>query len=85
MNIHLYIDQLVLEGLPVSGGQADLIKSAVEAELKQLLTDGMLAPNLRTKGSLASIQSKELHIAAEETPTSLGLQIGQILYGSIRK
>ena len=52
MNIHVHIERLVLDGLPVAPGRGDLVREAVEAELTRLLAEGGLVPGLTSGGAL---------------------------------
>jgi hypothetical protein len=40
MDIKLHIEQLVLNGLPITPSQKPLVKAAAEAELTRLVTEG---------------------------------------------
>ena len=85
MNIHLHIDQLVLDGLPVEAGDAAAVQAGVEAELTRLLATGAVAPGLRTGGARASVPSEDIHLTGDETPATLGRQIGRAVYGGISR
>ena len=45
-NIHLHIERLVLDGLPIDRGQGPHVQAAVEAELTRLLTENGLDATL---------------------------------------
>lgn len=83
MNVHLHIDHLVLDGLPVDAGQGEVVQAAVQAELTRLLVSSDLAPGLRSGGARPSVRSENIHLTGDETPTTLGQQIGQAVYGGI--
>ena len=55
MDIKLHIEQLVLNGLPITSSQKPLVKAAVEAELTRLVADGGLTPELASGVVMPSI------------------------------
>jgi len=83
MNIHLHIERLVLDGLPITGQQAPLVQAAIEAEMTRLLTTQGLAANLQAGGALPTIRADALQFAPGSSPTHLGAQIAQAVYGGI--
>jgi hypothetical protein len=85
MTIHLHIDQLVLDGLPVETCDAAVVQAAVEMELTRLFTNGAIAPGLRTGGARASVPSQGIRLTGNETPAIVGQQIGRAVYGGISK
>jgi hypothetical protein len=85
MNIHLHIDHLVLDGLPVEAGHGPHVQAAVEAELTRLLASGTLTTGLRMGGARPSVPSNDIHLTGHDTPASLGQQIGQAVYGGISR
>ncbi|MEA3276257.1 MAG: hypothetical protein U9Q81_13400 [Pseudomonadota bacterium] len=85
MNVHLHIDELVLEGLPLEATDAAAVKAAVETELTRLLANGGLAPDLRTGGARASVPAGDIHLGGDRTPSDLGRQIGRTLYRGINR
>ena len=44
MNITLYIERLVFDGLSIASGEAAFVQAAVEAELRRLLANELFAP-----------------------------------------
>lgn len=85
MNVHLRIDHVVLEGLPVEQGDDRLLQAAVEAELTRLLADGPITPDLHTGGGRLSLQSEDIHVTDNDTPATLGRKVGRAVHGAISR
>jgi len=84
MNINLYIERLVLDGLPITRSQGALVQAAVEAELAQLLSDGGLASTLQSGGASPSMRADAIQLAGESHPAQIGHQIARAVYGGLR-
>lgn len=80
MNIHLHIERLVLDGLPIASIEAARVQAAVEAELGRLLANGFSAP-----ASLAQdrIAGGEIQMGPGARPHELGRAIGQSVFASL--
>jgi hypothetical protein len=85
LNINLHIERLVLDGLPVARHDAPLVQAAVEAELSRLLTARGLSPSLSQDGALPAVRGDSLQLASESSPSQLGTQIAQAVYGGLSK
>jgi hypothetical protein len=85
MNIHVHIERLILDGLPIGVGQGALVQATVEAELARLLVQGGLAPNLQSGGALAGLRAEAIRVTAESSPAQLGQAIAQSVYAGIGK
>ena len=83
MNVHLHIDRLVLEGLPVTAAQGPLVQAAVEAELAWLLTDRGLAPGLLAGGALRRTTGTALGMSPDATPGELGTGVARSVHGGL--
>ncbi len=83
MNINLHVDRLVLDGLNVGPGGGASIGRAVEAELSRLLSEGGLAPGLRSGGSIPAIRGGSIGIGGDEKPSKLGREIARSVYNGI--
>ena len=84
MNVHLHIEQLVLEGLPVAAGDGGAIGAAVETELTRLLAGGISGPGLRG-GARDAVAGADVQLTGDDTPLSVGRQIGRAVYGGINR
>ena len=85
MNIRLYIESLILDGLEMGPGDGAKVKAAVEAELSRLLADGGIAPGLHGGGSLARIRANPVSTGRDKSPRALGEKIARSVYGGIGK
>ena len=82
MNINLHIERLVLDGVNIAPGQRDLLQASVTTELTQLLTNGGLMGNLVEGVSLPRLSASSIQLTGN-SPTQLGQQIAQSVYGGI--
>ena len=82
-NIHLYIDRLILDGLPVDRMHAPQVQMAVEAELRRLLTEQGLGNSLGAGGAVPSVPARGMQFSASSTPKQMGNQIAQSVYSAI--
>ncbi len=82
MNIHLHIERLILDGLPVETRDGGIVRSAVEVELTRLLSAGGLAKSLATGGAFASLPANTMQ-ASDARPQPLGQQIARAVYSGI--
>ena len=81
MNIHLHIEQLVLDGLPVTGGEGALVQAAVEFELTRLLAEGRL--NHLKNGAVAHSFAPAIQVAQSADAMRLGHQIARAVHSSL--
>jgi hypothetical protein len=82
-SIHLHIDRLILDGLPVTAAQGPQVRAAMEAELSRLLTEGGLHPSLSSGGSLPQLPAAAMPLPAAAQPKPLGATIARAMYGRI--
>ena len=80
-NIHLHIERLVLDGVPVNGAQA--LQGAVEAELGRLLAASGLAASLAAGAAVPSLRVGDIRLAAGQGVDVLGGQIAGAVFGGI--
>jgi len=85
MKINLHIERLILDGLPVASNQGPLVQAALEAELARLLGVNGLSRELRAGGAVPEVAAGPLQLTTESTPSKLGQQIAQAVYGGIGK
>jgi hypothetical protein len=82
-NIHLHIERLILDGLPIERSQGPVVQAAVEAELSRLLTENGLAADLQSGGAMPSVNANGIQLASASSPAQMGQQIAQSVYGGI--
>lgn len=85
MNINLHIELLILDGLPVRGGQGTEVQQALERELTRLLATGELQNAWPSGGNVHRLRTAAIQIAQETRPVRLGEQIAGAVYGGVGK
>ena len=83
MKIHVHIERLILDGLPLEKGQGPEIQAAVERELTRLLTAGGLGGQWQSGAAVPRIRASGMQLANVIRPNRLGEQIGQSVYSGI--
>ena len=82
MNINLYIERLVLEGVDIAPHQRHVLHASVTAELARMFSSSSLAPGFAAGFSVANISTGGVQLTGNN-PTQLGQQIAQSVYGGI--
>lgn len=85
MSIDLYIESLLLEGLPLQRGQEHQVRRAMERELTTLLAGGALHGALRSGGAIDHLQATALQATGTIRPTDLGKQVARSVFGGLAK
>ncbi|MGH8474299.1 MAG: hypothetical protein ACRER2_00760 [Methylococcales bacterium] len=83
MNINLYIERLVLDGVDIAAGHSHLLQTNVKSEMARLLTENGLSPSLAQGIALPRIAASKIRLNDINNPTQLGHQIAQSVYGEI--
>jgi hypothetical protein len=83
MSVHIHIERLILDGLPVTRSQAPLVQAAVESELARLVAQGGLAPDFSGGGAMPYVQAGAMQVTSSNDAAALGRQIAQSVYGGI--
>ena len=83
MNINVLIERLVLDGLPITRSQGRIVQAAVEAELARLIAAGELKTDLLGGGARPYASANAIQLASDDSPTRIGQQIAQSVYGGI--
>jgi len=91
MPIHLTIDRIVLDGLPLDAEDGAVLQRAVEAEVTRLLADPETtadavsrAPGLRRGGSRAWVRGGALAPSTDLSPDRLGRAIARATIDGLR-
>ena len=82
-NIHLHIERLILDGLPLERSQGPHVQAAVEAELARLLTTNGLGEQFQSGGAVPSVRTAGIQLENGNSSIEIGQQIAQSVYGSI--
>jgi len=79
--IHLHIERLVVEGLPVDWRHGGALQSAVETELARLFrSDGFPGAASRAE---ADVAAGSIRLAADAGPWVIGREVGRRVYSSL--
>lgn len=85
MNIHLHIERLVLDGVPVPPDQSPHLQAAIESELSRLLSAGAIAAEFQVGASLNLIRAGHIQLSSDSGPAEVGRQIAGAVHGGIAK
>lgn len=80
-SIEVYIEELVLHGLPLTRGQGSDVQAAVETELARLLTDRGL--NHSASGATPHLSAGSIQLTRDNKPAHLGHQIARTIYSRL--
>ncbi len=83
-DIHLHIERLVLEGLPIERSESAVVQAAVEAELTRLLSENGIAAQFQSGGAVPQVRAPGLQLTSNSS-AQIGQQIAQSVYGGIGK
>ena len=83
MKIHLHIERVLLDGLPVTSAQGPLVQQAIEQELARLLETHGLAHELRPGATVPRVRAGSLRLSKENPPASLGQGIAKAVHEGI--
>ena len=81
--IRLYIDKVVLDGLPVDRLQAPQVQCAIEEELTRLLAENGLAAELCAGRAVPHVRANGIHLETDSKPVQIGTQIAQSIFSGI--
>jgi hypothetical protein len=81
MNINVFIERLILDGLPIDRTQGPLIHAAVEIELRRLLAErGM---DQSSGGAVPYLPATAIQLTRDSGPAHLGHQIAGAIHGTL--
>jgi len=88
MTIHVHIERLILDGLPLGPGGGARVQAAVEAELARLLAAGSLAEGGIAQawpagGAVPAVAAAPIQLTTGARPAEIGGQIARSVYGGI--
>ncbi len=81
MKIHLHIERVVLDGVPVD--QPRTLRKALAQELTSRLMEGGLLPELRSGGAVPHVGGGAIELSQRFHPARLGSQIAGAVYHGI--
>jgi hypothetical protein len=80
MRIHLHIERVVLDGVPVSATERPLLHIAMETELTELLRNGELSDELRAGTALAHLRAGAVRVGKDSNAKRLGTDIAHVVF-----
>ncbi len=83
MKIDVYIDRLLLEGLPITSAQGAQVQAAVEKELARMLAAGGLSEHLRKGGATRAVRAGGVRFSKAQEPATLGQSIARAVHQGI--
>jgi len=83
MKIHIHIERIVLDGLPVPYHRQAELRTAVEKELGRLFTSKGPPNGLQSGGAVPHISADRIQWTDENHTTELGQQIARSVYGGL--
>jgi hypothetical protein len=81
MNINVFIERLVLDGLPISPSQGGLVGKAVETELARLLSEQGLSH--LSAGDVPRLSANSIQVTHDCNPVQLGHQIARAIHDTL--
>lgn len=83
MKIHVHIERLILDGLPLGPSGGSRVQAAVEAELARLLVEGNIAEAWPAGGAVSAVPVAPIQLSADARPAEIGGKIAASVYGGI--
>ncbi len=83
MPIHVSIERLILDGVPLVPHARPVLVAALEAELGLLLAEAGLAPELLTGAALPRVLAPPITLVPETPAAELGRQVARAVYAGI--
>lgn len=80
MTVHLRIDRLIIDGLPLGPGDAARVQAAVETALAQAIAEGGLTSRLAAGGALAALPVATIRLSAPAAADELGNGVASALH-----
>jgi len=78
MTINVHIERLILDGIPVAGGQRSVVQAGLEAELSRLIgKEGLSGISAM---AVERLSGGMIQMSGESKPARLGQQIAQSIY-----
>ena len=83
MTIHVSIERLILDGIPLAPHARPALVAALEAELGLLLAEGGLAPEMHTGSALPRVTAPPIALEPSTPAAELGRQVARAVYAGI--
>jgi hypothetical protein len=83
MTIHVHIERIVLDGLPIDAAQTRRFRSALESELARLLRGSGLSAEWNGGGAVPAVETQTVHVDRHIHPKALGAGVAAVLHGRL--
>jgi hypothetical protein len=83
MSVHVSIDRVVIEGLPVKAAETRVLRSAMIAELERLLAEHGLGRSLSGGGAYVSVPAPIAPVPVSTDARELGTTLARAVYGGL--
>ena len=83
MNVHLHIERLVLDGVPIEPRGGRMLQAVVEAELTRLLAVRGIPRALLAGGMVPTLHAPPVQLPPGGEPAALGAQTARSVYRSL--
>ncbi len=84
MTINVVIERLVLEGLPITPGQAPILGEALRTELARLLSEGGLPARIAGGGVVPRLNGGTWAPRQDARADAIGAQLARPIAGALR-
>jgi hypothetical protein len=81
MSVRLHIDRLVLDGLPMSARDGEMVRATMEVELSRLMT--ATRPVLRSGGAVPDLPPASMTWTPGGNSADTGRHVAQAVYGAL--
>ena len=85
MDIRVYIERLVIEGLTVPPSQRPLIRAALEAELADKLAASGPGADLLADGAVLRLAAGTIHLPPQPGGAALGREIAGAIHAGLAR
>lgn len=85
MKINLHIERLVLDGVTLGSAEQSVVQTSLEGKLVQLFAAGGVSDRLAGGAAISAIAAAGIHLHESASPSNLGEQLAQSIYGGIGK
>jgi hypothetical protein len=83
MEIHLNIDQIVLNGFDLSPWEREELQASLAAELHRLFSEQEQPGALIPAGSLDHLSANPIQLSSAENPREVGSRIAEAIHASL--
>ena len=83
MNLHVRIEHVVLEGLPLHAHDGDLVQAAIRTELQRLFTEQGMPADMQLGIGPDGVHAPRLRLDASPHAGDIGVQIGAGIYHAV--